>query len=83
VEFLLTLNVEKKDFNVMQSLLNKNSTRIFEDQISVEFENTHSLLEIIRLLDANNISIKNLSVKTPTLEDAYLALTTSIQTEKK
>jgi ABC-2 type transport system ATP-binding protein len=46
-------------------------------QLIIDYDTTHSLVTIIRSIEENNIPIKNLSVKTPTLEDAYLKLTVS------
>jgi ABC-2 type transport system ATP-binding protein len=46
-----------------------------EQNITINYENTHSLLQVVRAIDENNVSIRNLNVKTPTLEDAYLELT--------
>ena len=46
-------------------------------QLIIDYENTHSLLHVVRLIDEYNIPIRNLSVKTPTLDDAYLKLTAS------
>jgi ABC-2 type transport system ATP-binding protein len=52
-------------------------SRIADDRFTIEYENTHSLVEIVKAIDENNIVLKNLVVKTPTLEDAYLKLTAS------
>jgi ABC-2 type transport system ATP-binding protein len=52
-----------------------------EQHLIIEYRNTHSLLEVVRVMDENSISIRNLNVKTPTLEDAYLKLTSKNTTE--
>lgn len=51
-------------------------------QLIVDYDNTHSLLNVVRTIDENNIPIRNLTVKTPTLEDAYLKLTATKMEDK-
>lgn len=60
----------------LQSKLNGETSTINNDgQLLISYENNASLVNVVRLIDENNIPIKNLSVKTPTLEDAYLKIT--------
>lgn len=51
-------------------------------QLIIDYDNTHSLLSVIRVIDENSIPIRNLTVKTPNLEDAYLKLTATNMEDK-
>ena len=53
-----------------------------QGQLIIDYDDTHSLLNVVRIIDENNIPIRNLSVRTPTLEDAYLTLTATKMEDK-
>ena len=75
LESTLEIQADPKSLLLIRGFLGNSEISIIENQLSIPYKKTESLLEIIRLIDSRHIKIKTLSVRSPTLEDAYLKLT--------